>query len=103
MFIAFVLTSLSIKSLQSFLNISHLSLKFYDKIVYFATNIKIRKNVILGCKNRKKKFTFSNVNFIFLLSLPLSSKFFLSFKNDHYSLEGNLFLVQLLRFERNNP
>lgn len=45
MFITFVLTSLSIKSLQSFLNISHLSLKFYDKIVYFATNIKIRKNV----------------------------------------------------------
>lgn len=83
------------KILQSSLNISHLSLKFYDKIVYFATNIKIRKNVgsniyILSCKNRKK------IYFFLSLYIYIPSKFFLSFKNDHYSLERNLFLVQLL-------
>lgn len=83
------------------MNISHLSLKFYDKI-YFSTNI--NKNVrrfkySFLVARIEKKCTSSNINFIFLFSLFIYIYFqnsSLSFKNDHYSLERNSFLVQLL-------
>lgn len=83
------------------MNISHLSLKFYDKI-YFSTNI--NKNVrrfkySFLVARIEKKYTSSNINFIFLFSLFIYIYFqnsSLSFKNDHYSLERNSFLLQLL-------